>query len=36
LFVAGDCRTKTVRQVATAVAGGASAALAAAAYVEGR
>ncbi len=29
IFVAGDCRTKTVRQVATAVADGASAALAA-------
>ena len=36
LFVAGDCRTKSVRQVATAVADGASAALAASAYVEGR
>ncbi|MBO4277746.1 MAG: FAD-dependent oxidoreductase [Clostridia bacterium] len=36
LFVAGDCRTKAVRQVATAVADGASAALAAAAFVEGR
>lgn len=36
LFVAGDCRTKTVRQVATAVADGATAALAACAFIEGR
>lgn len=34
IFVAGDCRTKTVRQVATAVSDGASAALAACKYLE--
>jgi len=33
LFVAGDCRTKTVRQITTAVADGATAALAACRYV---
>ena len=36
LFVAGDCRTKSVRQVTTAVSDGAAAALAAVAFVEGR
>ncbi len=34
IFVAGDCRSKTVRQVATAVADGAVAALAAGKYLE--
>ena len=34
LFVAGDCRTKSVRQLTTAVADGAVAALAACAYLE--
>ena len=34
LFVAGDCRTKKVRQIATAVADGASAALAACEYID--
>ncbi len=34
IFVAGDCRTKKVRQIATAVADGATAALAACKYVE--
>ena len=33
VFVAGDCRTKTVRQITTAAADGATAALAACAYV---
>ena len=33
IFVAGDCRSKTIRQVATAVADGASAALAACRYL---
>ncbi len=33
LFVAGDCRTKTVRQIATAVADGATAAVSACRYV---
>ncbi len=33
VFVAGDCRTKNVRQIATAVADGASAALAAVRYL---
>lgn len=36
LFVAGDCRVKKVRQIATAVSDGAAAALAAVAYIEGR
>ena len=36
LFVAGDCRTKKTRQVATAISDGAIAALAAVAFVEGR
>ena len=35
IFAAGDCRTKTVRQLTTAVADGSAAALAAAAYLEG-
>jgi len=34
VFVAGDCRTKKVRQIATAVADGASAALAACEYID--
>ena len=34
VFVAGDCRRKTVRQITTATADGASAALAACKYVE--
>lgn len=34
IFVAGDCRTKTVRQVATATADGAVAALAACRYID--
>ncbi len=34
IFAAGDCRTKRVRQIATAVADGASAALAACNYIE--
>ena len=34
VFTAGDCRTKSVRQIATAVADGAVAALAACRYVE--
>jgi thioredoxin reductase (NADPH) len=33
IFVAGDCRTKKVRQLATAVADGAVAALAAVEYI---
>lgn len=36
VFVAGDCRTKTVRQITTAVADGATAALAACRYIDGR
>lgn len=36
IFAAGDCRTKSVRQIATAAADGAAAALAAAAYIDGR
>ena len=36
VFVAGDCRTKKTRQVATAISDGAIAALAAVAFVEGR
>lgn len=36
IFVAGDCRSKRIRQVATACADGAIAALAACDYVEGR
>lgn len=35
LYVAGDCRTKSVRQITTAVADGASAALAACRYIDG-
>ena len=34
LFVAGDCRTKTVRQITTATGDGAAAALAACHYLE--
>ncbi len=34
VFVAGDCRTKGVRQIATAIADGATAALAAVAYLD--
>ena len=34
IFVAGDCRTKSIRQVTTAVADGAVAALAACDYVD--
>ncbi len=34
VFAAGDCRTKKVRQIATAIADGASAALAACNYIE--
>ena len=36
IFTAGDCRTKSVRQVTTACADGSSAALAACAYIDGR
>ncbi len=36
VFVAGDCRTKKVRQIATAVADGAVAALAAVDYIDAR
>lgn len=36
VFVAGDCRTKNIRQITTAVADGASAALAACKYLESR
>ena len=36
VFVAGDCRAKTVRQLTTAVADGAVAALAACRYINGR
>lgn len=36
LYAAGDCRTKNVRQITTAVADGASAALAACAYLDNR
>ncbi len=36
IFAAGDCRKKQVRQIATAIADGAAAALAACAYIEGR
>lgn len=36
VFVAGDCRTKKIRQVTTAAADGAIAALAACDYIEGR
>ena len=35
LFVAGDCRGKRVRQLATAVSDGANAALAACRYLDG-
>lgn len=35
VFVAGDCRSKRVRQIATAVADGATAALAAIRYIDG-
>lgn len=34
IFAAGDCRTKSVRQIATAISDGASAALAACRYIE--
>ena len=36
IFVAGDCRTKSIRQIVTAASDGATAALAAIAYIEGR
>ncbi len=36
LFVAGDCRSKSIRQIATAIADGASAAIAACRYLEQR
>ncbi|MBE6677623.1 MAG: FAD-dependent oxidoreductase [Ruminococcaceae bacterium] len=36
VFVAGDCRTKSVRQITTATADGATAALAACRYLDGR
>ncbi len=36
VFVAGDCRTKRIRQIVTAASDGATAALAAIAYIEGR
>ena len=36
IFVAGDCRTKGVRQIATAIADGATAALAAVSYLDKR
>lgn len=36
VFVAGDCRTKIVRQIATAAADGATAALGACAYIDGK
>ncbi len=35
VFAAGDCRTKSVRQIATAVADGAAAAIAACSYLDG-
>lgn len=35
IFAAGDCRTKTVRQISTACADGAAAALAAVSYIDG-
>ena len=34
LFVAGDCRSKTVRQISTAIADGSSAAIAACRFLE--
>ena len=36
VFAAGDCRTKSIRQITTAAADGATAALAACRYIEGR
>ena len=36
IFVAGDCRTKTVRQIATAISDGATAALSACKYIESK
>lgn len=36
IFVAGDCRTKKIRQIATAIADGATAALAACKFVESK
>ena len=36
IYVAGDCRTKTIRQIATAIADGATAALAASKFVESK
>lgn len=36
IFVAGDCRTKTVRQIATAISDGATAALSACKYIENK
>lgn len=36
VFTAGDCRTKSIRQVATAISDGAVAALAACRYIDGR
>ncbi|HQC36066.1 MAG TPA: thioredoxin-disulfide reductase, partial [Bacillota bacterium] len=35
IFVAGDCRSKMIRQLTTAVADGASAAIAACRYIDG-
>jgi thioredoxin reductase (NADPH) len=34
VFVAGDCRSKTVRQITTATADGAAAAIAACRYID--
>ena len=36
IFVAGDCRTKTIRQIATAISDGATAALSACKYIESK
>lgn len=36
VFVAGDCRTKTIRQIATAISDGATAALSACKYIENK
>ena len=36
VFAAGDCRSKRIRQITTATADGAVAALAACAYIDGR
>ena len=35
IYVAGDCRTKQIRQITTAAADGAVAALAACSYIDG-